>query len=229
VRAVAIATTLAAAVAGSSRADVPAQAGIDRTVVRFFAPETGGAEHPRFVLGRTLAFEARIEAMAASPGVEGYAERDVRAALDHDVAEQLLAGLAEKVIRESPAEKRPLFDEVPRVEQDLAAALVERLGGRARVDDAARAEQIDGAEVGALVHRAALAAWYLDRAVTPILRPAEEQLRQVYRTSAHPYRGRPFEQVRDALARWFVVERLRVAEAAFLQSARSRVHVIVTP
>jgi hypothetical protein len=227
-RAVAVAFALAvAAVAGPVRADGPV--GVDRTVARFFAPETGGNEHPRFVLGRTLAFEARLQAMATSPGIgEGYAERDVRAALDHDVAEQMLAGLAEKLILESPAEKRPLFDEVPRVEQDLSAALVERLGGRARIDDAARAEQIDGAEVGALLHRAALAAWYLDRAVTPILHPGEEQLRQVYRTSAHPYRGRPFEQVRDALARWFVAERLQVAEAAFLQSARARVHVIVT-
>jgi hypothetical protein len=197
--------------------------------VRFYAPETGGAEHPRFVLERTLAFEARLESMAANGGIgDGYDERDVRAALDHDVAEQMLAGLAEKVIRESPAEKRPLFDEVPRVEQDLAAAVLERLGGQARVEEAARAEQIDPVEVAALMHRAAFAAWYLDRAVTPVLHPGEEQLRQVYRTSAHPYRGRPFEQVRDALARWFVVERLRVAEAAFLQSARSRVHIVVT-
>jgi hypothetical protein len=83
-------------------------------------------------------------------------------------------------------------------------------------------------EVAALMHRAALAAWYLDRDVSPVLHPGEEQLRQVYRTSAHPYRGRPFEQVRDALARWFVVERLRVAQASFLQSARSRVHIVVT-
>lgn len=231
-RSAAVAVAVAALASGApgvAHAEGPAQTVVDRTAVRFYAPETGGAEHPRFVLERTLAFEARLESMAAAGGIgDGYDDRDVRAALDHDVAEQMLAGLAEKVIRESPAEKRPLFDEVPRVEQDLAAAVLERLGGRARVDEAARAEQLDGAEVDALMHRAALAAWYLDRAVTPVLHPAEEQLRQVYRTSAHPYRGRPFEQVRDALARWFVVERLRVAEAAFLQSARARVHVVVT-
>jgi hypothetical protein len=114
------------------------------------------------------------------------------------------------------------------VEEDLGPALLERLGGRERVDKAAQSEELEPAEVDALLHRAALAAWYLDRAVTPILHPSDPQLRDVYRTSAHPYRGQPFEQAREALARWFVVERVRVAEGAFLQSARSHVRIIVT-
>jgi hypothetical protein len=202
---------------------------VDRAVVRFFAPETGGTAHPRFVLERALALEARLEAMAENGGTgEGYKERDLRAALEHDVAEQILASLAEKLIADSPAGKRPGLDEVPRVEQDLGPALLERLGGRQRVDQAAQSEELEPAEVDALLHRAALAAWYLDRAVTPILHPSDAQLRDVYRTSAHPYRGQPFEQAREGLARWFVVERVRVAEGAFLQSARSHVRIIVT-
>lgn len=80
----------------------------------------------------------------------------------------------------------------------------------------------------ALVHRAALAVWYLDHAVTPILHPSDEQLRDVFRTSANPYRGQTFENVREALARWFVLERVRVTESAFLQSARSRVKIVMT-
>ncbi|HEY8087681.1 MAG TPA: hypothetical protein VIF09_07550 [Polyangiaceae bacterium] len=202
----------------------------DRASVRFVSPETGGPAHPRFVLQRTLAFEARLEAMAQGTGSgDGYEERDVRTALEHDIAEQMLASLAEKLITDSPADKRPGLDEIPRVEREVGAAMLQRLGGRARVDDAAHGEQLDTVEVDALLHRAALATWYLDRAVTPLLHPTEEQLRDVYRSSAHPYRGQPFENVRDALSRWFVVERVRVAEAAFLQSARSRVKVIVTP
>lgn len=205
---------------------------VDRAAVRFYSPETGGSASPRFVLERTLAFEARLEAMAATPqgiGGDGYQDRDVRAALEHDVAEEMLASLAEKLVTDSPAAKRPNMDEVARVEQDLSAAVIERLGGRGRIDDAARAERLETPEVDALLRRGALAAWYLDRAVTPILHPSEEQLRDVFRTSAHPYRGRPFEQVKDALSRWFVVERVRVAESAFLQSARARVQIIVTP
>ncbi len=219
---------LAAFAVRPALAETVPHAVVDRVVVRFFSPETGGAEHPRFVLERKLAFEARLESLAAGAGGEATEERDVRAALEHDVAEQMLASLAEKLIADSPADRRPGLDEVPRVEQELATALVERLGGRARVDEAARAEQIDAAEVAALLHRAALAAWYLDRA-SPLLHPSEDQLRDVYRTSAHPFRGQPFERVRGALAGWFVVERVRVAEAAFLQSARARVHILVTP
>lgn len=201
---------------------------VDRVAVRFFAPETGGAEIPRFVLQRVLAFEARLESMAAGPGLgEGYQERDVHAALEHDMAEQILASLADKLVADSPADKRPALDEIPGVERDLSVALLERLGGRQRVDEAAAAEQLDTPEVDVLLHRAALAAWYLDRA-SPLLHPGDDQLHDVYRTWAHPYRGRPFEQVREALAGWFVVERLRVAEAAFLQSARARLRVTVT-
>ncbi|HEY5241070.1 MAG TPA: hypothetical protein VIJ22_06380, partial [Polyangiaceae bacterium] len=209
-----------ALVGHAASAQTPPQMVVDRAVVRFLSPETGGTAHPRFVLERTLALEARLESMAENGGIgEGYQERDVRAAMEHDVAEQMLASLAEKLIADSPAEKRPGLGEVPRVEAQLGPALVERLGGRARVDEAAQAEHIDGSEVEALVHRAALAAWYLDRAVTPILHPSDEQLRDVYRTSAHPYRAQPYEQAREALGRWFVVERVRVAESAFLQSA----------
>ena len=215
--------------ASGASAETPTHTVVDRVVVRFLSPETGGAAHPRFVLERMLALEARLEAMAENGGAgEGYQERDVRAAMEHDVAEQMLAGLAEKLIADSPAEKRPGLGEVPRVEAQLGPALLDRLGGRARVDEAAQAEHIEAPEIEALLHRAALAAWYLDRAVTPILHPSDEQLRDVYRTSAHPFRGQPFEQAREGLARWFVVERVRVAESAFLQSARSRVKIVVT-
>ena len=227
--AAALSVPLLLLLASTATAETPPHTVVDRAVVRFLSPETGGTAHPRFVLERTLALEARLEAMAENGGNgDGYQERDLRAAMEHDVAEQMLASLAEKLIADSPAEKRPGLGEVPRVEAQLGPALVERLGGRAHVDEAAQAEHIEGPEVEALLHRAALAAWYLDRAVTPILHPSDEQLRDVYRTSAHPYRGQPYEQAREALARWFVVERVRVAESAFLQSARSRVRIIVT-
>ncbi len=203
---------------------------VDRTVVRFYAPETGGAAHPRFVLERTLAFEARLSAMAqrAEGTGEGYQDRDVRDALDHHVAEEMLASLANDLVSESPADKRPSNEELARVDRDIGAAFTERLGGRERVEQAARAEQIETAEIDRILRRQARAAWYIDRTVTPILEPSEEQLRDVFRSSAHPYRGQPFDEVRAALQRWFVVERVRVAEVAFLQGARSRVRVIVT-
>lgn len=204
---------------------------IDRVAVRFFAPETGGADHPRFVLQRVLAFEARLEQMADSPQGIGDAvqDRDVRNALDHDVAEQVLASLGQKLIDDSPADKRPPPSEIDAVVRLVSRAQLERLGGRARVDAAAAAEQIDASEVDAILHRGAFAAWYLDRAVSPLLHPSDEQLRDVYRTSAHPYRGQPFDTIHDALSRWFVIDRVRVADSAFLQAARSHVKIVVTP
>jgi hypothetical protein len=204
---------------------------IDRVALRFFAPETGGADHPRFVFERTLAFEARLEQMADSPQGIGDAtqERDLRNALEHDLAEQVLASLGQKLIDDSPADKRPPQSEIDGVARIMTAAQVERLGGRARIDAAAAAEQLDATEVDTLLARGSFAAWYLDRTVTPLLHPSDEQLRDVYRTSAHPYRGQPFDKVHDALARWFVIDRVRVAESAFLQAARSHMKVVITP
>ncbi len=218
-------------VLGSAHADTaPPRTVLDRAVVRFYAPETGGTAHPRFVDQRTLAFEARLESMAERPeGIgDGYQDRHVRAALEHHVGEEMLASLAHKLMGGAPASRRPSDADLARVGQDLSAALFERLGGKAQVEAAAAAEQLDATELDAIFHRQALAAWYLDRAVSPILQPSEEQLREVFRTSTHPYRGRPFDEVRTDLARWFVMERVRAAETAFYQGARTRVVVVVT-
>jgi hypothetical protein len=115
-----------------------------------------------------------------------------------------------------------------RLEEELTLALYERLGGQGRVEAAAAAEQLDASEVKALWRRRALAAFYVDRAVTQVLEPSEEQLREVFRTSAHPYRGKPFEEVRTPLRRWFIAERLRAAESAFMQGARARLRIVLT-
>ena len=204
---------------------------IERTAARFFSPETGGADYPRFVFERTLAFEARLAAMAISAdGIgESVKARDVREALEHHIAEEILSSLADKLIADSPPPQRPSAGQLGSIAQDIGAALAERLGGRARIDAAARAERVDPNEVEAIVRREAMAAWYIDRAVSPLLHSSEEQLRVVFRSSAHPYRGQPFEQVREALERWFLMERLRATESAFLQAARSRVRITLTP
>jgi hypothetical protein len=211
-------------------ADTAPRGAVDRTAVRFHSPETGGADHPLYILERTLAFEARLEAMTDPSGSGGdpYAERPVTSAMEHDVAEQMLASLAQKLIDDSPAEQRPVQSEIDGVLHDITAAIVDRFGGRPRIDAAAAAEQLDGAEVDELLHRGAFAAWYLDRIITPILHPTDEQLREVLRTANNPFRGQHFDQVHDSLERWFVVDRVRVAEAAFLQGARSHVHIVVT-
>ncbi len=72
-RAAALVATLSTLVAGGASAQTAPHVVADRAVVRFLSPETGGVAHPRFVLERTLALEARLEAMAETGGIgDGY-------------------------------------------------------------------------------------------------------------------------------------------------------------
>jgi hypothetical protein len=202
---------------------------VDRVAVRFYAPEMGSSSRPRFVSERTLAFEARLEAEAegaAGDGLTGgalgsgaYQERYVRSALEHHIAEELLASLQIQTGQE-PAE-------LPHLASAARVALTERVGGEEGLRLAASIEGIDATEIDAILRRKARAAYYLDHEISPILHPSEEQLREVFRTSSHPFKGKRFENVREDLLRWFVAERLRVAEAAYLQTARNRVKIVV--
>ena len=225
----AAALALACAVARPAAGDVPERP-VERTVIRFLAPETGGNEHPRFVFERLLAFEARLAVMGASAGGigDGYQEREVKSALEHDVAQQMLASLGDKLLADTPVEQRPRPTDLEATLRTVTAAVVARLGGRARIDAAAQAEHVEPYEVDGLLKRAAFAAWYLDRVVAPLLHPTDEQLHEVQHTAETPFRGAPFEQVRDRLAQWFVADRIQVAESAYLQSTRSHVRIIVT-
>ncbi len=227
----AVALFTASLTGGAARAESTPRAALDRTVARFYAPETGGTAYPRFVFERVLAFEARLVAMAGGKdGVgDGYDDRDVREAFEQHIAEEILSSLAGRLIADSPPERRPNTEDLQAIERDIGRAFVEELGGRARIDGAARAEHIEASELDTLIHRRTMAAWYIDRVLTPILHPGDEQLRDIFRTSAHPFRGQSFKEAHDALERWFVGERVRAAESAFLQSARARVRVIVTP
>jgi len=198
---------------------VPVQ--VDRVVVRFYAPETGGVSHPRYVLERELSFEARLEALSEGQTAEPYLDRHVRAALERHVAEDLLAHLA---IDPEPSEL-----ELRERLVATRAVLEQRVGGKAALLGAARAEGMDDRELDTLVRREARASFYLDRMVTPMLEPSEAELREVHRSTTHPFRGQKFEQVVVALRRWYVGERLSSALGAFYQNARGRVHVVLLP
>jgi hypothetical protein len=194
---------------------------LDRVAVRFYAPETGGSSRPRFITERTLSFEARLLAMSEQ-GFGAQAppeERYLRQAIERHVAEELLSSLG----IEGGKETRDLS----RLADDARAELEERIGGAGPLREAALAERIDPEEVQALFLRRARAAYYLDRNVTPLLYPDDEQLHEVFRTAAHPFRNRRFEEVRKELSRWLVAERLTAAASTFLQTARTRVKIVV--
>lgn len=191
---------------------------LDRAVVRFHAPETGGPSSPQFVFERELAFEARIEALSDSAFVEAgrsYLDRHVRAALERHVAEELLSRL--------PMDPEPLPGEIARRAEAAREVLEQRVGGRDKLIRAAASEGIDSGELDGLLRRQARASLYLDRMVAPMLDPSEAELRELFRSGATPFRGRKLDDVIEPLRKWYVGQRLSSALATFYQNARARV------
>ncbi len=216
---------LAGTSAGQTRARAPqgsTEVVIDRAYARFFAPETGGFRKPQFVGERNLAFQARLMAIADMGTLDAKVlDRHVRAALDVHVAEVLLSNL--------PLEKQPELGELVAVQTAMRTEFIRRAGGEESLAKIAAHEGLTKDEVEDLIGRQLRAAYYIDHAVAPILRPTEDRLREVFRTSAHPYRGAKYDDVRTALLQWYLVERLRVAEVSFYQSARGRVELTILP
>jgi hypothetical protein len=215
-RLLALASLLALSVCGVARAEPIT---FDRAVVRFYAPETGGVQRPRFISERTLAFEARVEALAAQDRAsdESYRERHVSAALERHVSEVLLSSLR---IEPEPTEA------LLRRQVELARkVLSDRVGGEALLLEAQRAEGISNAELSALLRRQARASLYLDRMVAPMLRPSDAELEAIQRSAPAALQNESFARARPLLLRWYVSRRLSSAMASFFQEARSRVTI----
>lgn len=187
---------------------------VDALAVRFTAPDIGGVTQPRFITQRQVAFEARLFALEEDPSGTVQA-RHTRAAIEAHVTEVILESLP----LEPPADAAALR----RASDVLRAGIEQRVGGQAALEKAEKAEGIAPRELDAILERKARAAIYLDRSFVPIFAIDEDHLRETYRTTSHPFRGHPFEAVRDDLARWVVIETFRAGEQAYLQSARSRI------
>jgi hypothetical protein len=196
---------------------------LERAVVRYSAPETGGSRSPRFIFERVLAFEARLEALAdpdrSLSDAEPYRERHVRAALERNISEELLANLR--------IEPEPTPRELLRQATAARAMLVDRVGGGEAFERAARAEGIDEREIWRLLRRQARASLYLDRMVAPMLAPSDAELANLHRTIPTPFRALPYERARSSLRRWYVGRRLSAALASFYQNARARLEIAI--
>jgi hypothetical protein len=216
---------LGAMLAAEAHADTPGAAAsdpaartavIDRVVVRWHAPETGGPAQPQFIFERELAFEARLESLAdPDPELGAYHDRHVRSALDRHIGETLLASLA--IVPPPDAQTIAARAELAR------AILEQRVHGRPKLLEAAAAEGIGSEELDLLLRRQARASLYLDKMVAPMLEPSELLLRDLLRTGTTPFKDLPFEQIGPALTRWYVGQRLGQAIEAYFQTARSRV------
>jgi hypothetical protein len=214
---------------GSPRADASAKVAgaaptstlVDRVVVRWHAPETGGPSKPLFIFERELAFEARLESLAdPDPEAGAYHDRHVRAALDRHIAETLLASL--------PVLPPPPSSVVAARMETARGILEQRVHGAAKLLEAAQAEGIGADEIVALYRREASASLYLDRMIAPMLEPTDLELQDLWRTGSTPFKDEPFPTIKPALVRWYVGQRLAQATEAYFQNARSRVVISVS-
>ncbi|MEZ4229110.1 MAG: hypothetical protein R3B89_08105 [Polyangiaceae bacterium] len=194
---------------------------VDRAVVRFVAAETGGVENPQFIFERELAFEARLEALSDRgfrPQAKlPYRERHLRAALERHISETLLAALR---IDRPPSER----DLRVRAQQSRKA-WVQRVGGEVALGDAAAAEGMGASELLRIFRRQARASLYIDRMITPMLRPSRAELETLHRSAETPFRGQPFRQAEPLLRNWYISRRLSLALQNFFQNVRARVHI----
>jgi hypothetical protein len=196
---------------------IPLYATVDSVAVRYFTPDTGGAAHPLFITQRQLSFEARLFALEEDP--QGMVQaRHARSAIDAHIVEEMVDAL--------PNEQSLNATLLAQAIALLREGLEERVGGRDAIERAMKQDGIDAHEVEAMLTRQGRAALYLDKIAGPILSATEDDLRETYRTTSHPYRARRFEECREDLARWLVDERFRAAEQAYLQSARARMTII---
>jgi hypothetical protein len=159
-----------------------------------------------------------MEAKAEDIASVGTQDRHVRAGIERLVVEGVLSSL--------PLERAPDARELANLVATFRAGLSERVGDEKAIDTAAAAEGLAPEEVDAIFARRARAALYADRSLSPLLFPTEEELREVFRTAPHPFRGRRFDEIRPRLAAWYIDERMRVVEGAFLQTARSRIRIV---
>lgn len=202
-----------------------AVADFDGTVVRWYSRPTGGVEKPQFIFARELAFEARLEALKDGlPPRAGYGDKHVQLALQHAIAETMLANL--------PVEPAPTFKEVSQYAEeakrriyDQICAKRQKCDGQALFDAAWQAEGLSWEERDALMQRRARASWYLHKMVAPMLKPSEPDLREVHQAGESPFTDQRFEQIKDELESWYVATRLESALDRYYRNARSRIVV----
>jgi hypothetical protein len=219
-------TAVAASASSAEAPQAPAEERVlvDRVIVRFTSPETGGVASPRFIFERELAFEARLEAFVdasftPSPDTP-YVDRHVRAALERHMAETLLQSL------EITPEPTPADLELRM--RSARLGLREQMGGDAALQRAREAEGMGPEELERLLARRARASLYLDRMVVTMLTPSDTELRVVHRTTRTPFSAQPYENIAPLLQRWYVAQRLNAAVRAFYDGARSRIKVTLT-
>ena len=189
---------------------------VDRVIGRWRLASGGKQGKSRPIFARELAFEARLEALAAgeSPSAP-LTEPQIRAALARHVTESLLAEL--------PMDPTPSPSKVGEQASRARRFLIARVGGEDRLRSALEIERFSTDELDALLRRTARASLYLDRMVAPQVDPTDVELREMHASGQTPFTKQRFADIAPELRRWVVAQRLAEALETFYQRARARV------
>lgn len=195
-----------------------AQTIVDRPVVRFQLSETESSQSAFVIFQRELAFEARLEALTAGAGpTDPVSDRHIRSALERHVAETLLSTL--------PVDPLPRPDLIAKRAALARAILETRIGGPARLVDAAKIEGISLDEIDAMFRRTARAAIYIERVIAPNLEPTETELREIHASKTTPFSDQPYVLAREPLRKWVIGQRVDEAVQRFFERTRTRVRM----
>lgn len=217
-RSVLVAVALTSALGSELRAETTL---VDRALVRFSAPELGGTRTPEFVFARELHFEARLVALrdrgyGAAAGA--FLPMHLEQALEQHIGEALLSRLP---ISPAPTDAE-VEEQTARAREQLLSELE---GGGAALERVRLLSGISARRLAALFRRKALASLYLDRMVTPMLRPSRALLFRLHQENRTPFSDVDFETAEPALRNYYVRRELALALAAFYQAARPRLTV----
>lgn len=189
---------------------------VDRVIGRWRVALGGKPGKSRPIFARELAFEARLEALAAGESPSSpLTEPQIRAALARHVTESLLAEL--------PLDPTPSPGKVGEQASRARRFLIARVGGEERLRAALEVERFSTDELDALLRRTARASLYLDRMVAPQVDPTDIELREMHASGQTPFSKQRFADVAPELRRWVVAQRLAEALETFYQRARARV------
>jgi hypothetical protein len=188
---------------------------VDRSMVRYTSPETGGTQKPRFLTQHEVAVFARLEALLEEGQIgEDFMGRYERVSVLRLIAEEMLSQLQIETGLEPPK----LMEQTSKVRE----AIEVRVGGAGKVQEVLQAEGLSEAEFATFLVTRARAMTYIDRGARGLFAPSEEDLFAGWRTMQHPYRNGRFEDMRTRFSAYYALERFRALEIDFVQSARSR-------
>jgi hypothetical protein len=136
------------------------------------------------------------------------------ASLDELVGEALVASEASRLSLVKPG-----ADQVKGERQRLSWSV----GGEAELQSLVRPLGVSESELMAVAERKAVVSGFLAANLEGTLDVSPLELAKAYNEEEHPFRGEPFEAVRDQLRAWLAQRRMEVAVGRWVDSLKQRV------